>query len=102
VTEGESIGVIGLNGAGKSTLLKILTGTTRPTEGEVHVRGRTAALLELGLGFHPDFTGRQNAMMAGQLMGLGTPQLAALMPQIEAFAEIGPTSTSPFVPTRPA
>jgi homopolymeric O-antigen transport system ATP-binding protein len=96
VAEGESIGVIGLNGAGKSTLLKILTGTTRPTEGEVHVRGRTAALLELGLGFHPDFTGRQNAMMAGQLMGLGTPQLAALMPEIEAFAEIGPHVDQPI------
>ena len=96
VAEGESIGVIGLNGAGKSTLLKILTGTTRPTEGEVQVRGRTAALLELGLGFHPDFTGRQNAMMAGQLMGLATPQLAALMPEIEAFAEIGPYVDQPI------
>ena len=89
VAPGESVGIIGLNGAGKSTLLKILTGTTRPTEGEVRIEGRTAALLELGIGFHPDFSGRQNVMMAGQLMGLAVRDLAALMPDIEAFAEIG-------------
>jgi lipopolysaccharide transport system ATP-binding protein len=89
VASGESVGIIGLNGAGKSTLLKILTGTTRPTEGEVRIEGRTAALLELGVGFHPDFSGRQNVMVAGQLMGLPERDLAALMPDIEAFAEIG-------------
>ena len=89
VASGESVGIIGLNGAGKSTLLKILTGTTQPTEGEVRIEGRTAALLELGMGFHPDFSGRQNAMVAGQLMGLPPRALAALMPDIEAFAEIG-------------
>ena len=89
VASGESVGIIGLNGAGKSTLLKILTGTTQPTEGQVEIGGRAAALLELGMGFHPDFNGRQNAMMAGQLMGLPVRELAALMPDIEAFAEIG-------------
>jgi lipopolysaccharide transport system ATP-binding protein len=89
VTPGESVGIVGLNGAGKSTLLKILTGTTQPTEGTVHVAGRTASLLELGLGFHPDFTGHQNAMVTGQLMGLSVAEVAATMPGISAFAEIG-------------
>jgi len=89
VTHGESVGLLGLNGAGKSTLLKILTGTTLPTEGGLSIEGRAAALLELGLGFHPDFTGRQNAMMAGQLMGLAAREIDVLMPEVEAFAEIG-------------
>ena len=89
VEPGESLGIIGMNGAGKSTLLKILTGTTQPTEGRMAIGGRVAALLELGLGFHPDFTGRQNAMMAGQLMGLPVRDLAQLMPEVESFAEIG-------------
>ena len=89
VASGESVGIIGLNGAGKSTLLKILTGTTQPTEGQAQTGGRVAALLELGMGFHPDFTGRQNALMAGQLLGLPLREIAALMPGIEAFAEIG-------------
>ncbi|MFP5431484.1 MAG: ATP-binding cassette domain-containing protein, partial [Gammaproteobacteria bacterium] len=75
--------------AGKSTLLKLITGTSQATEGQVQVQGRLAALLELGMGFHPDFTGRQNAVMAGQLLGVETEQLQALMPDIEAFAEIG-------------
>ncbi|MBI4635697.1 MAG: ABC transporter ATP-binding protein [Candidatus Rokubacteria bacterium] len=90
VAPGESVGIVGLNGAGKSTLLKILTGTAQPTEGQVWVGGRVAALLELGLGFHPDFPGRQNVLMAAQLMGLPSAQAAALLPEVEAFAEIGP------------
>ena len=89
VPPGESVGIIGLNGAGKSTLLKILTGTTQPTEGQVQIGGRMAALLELGMGFHPDFTGRQNVMIAGQLMGLSVREITTLMPDIEGFAEIG-------------
>lgn len=89
VASGESVGIIGLNGAGKSTLLKILTGTTQPTEGAIQIEGRTAALLELGMGFHPDFSGRQNVMVAGQLMGLSARDLLAAMPDVEAFAEIG-------------
>ncbi|AMA71695.1 MULTISPECIES: ABC transporter ATP-binding protein [Aneurinibacillus] len=89
VLEGESVGIIGHNGAGKSTLLKILTGTTQPSEGEFKVNGRVAALLELGMGFHPDFTGIQNVYMSGQLMGLSNEEITRLLPEIERFAEIG-------------
>lgn len=89
VSPGEAVGIVGVNGAGKSTLLKIITGTTQPTKGSVHTEGRVAALLELGMGFHPDFTGRQNVSMAGQLLGLQGEEIAACMPAIEAFAEIG-------------
>lgn len=89
VSEGESVGILGMNGAGKSTLLKIITGTTKPTHGHVNVSGRVAALLELGMGFHPDFTGKDNVYMSGQLMGLSTAQIEEMMPEIEAFAEIG-------------
>jgi lipopolysaccharide transport system ATP-binding protein len=89
VHPGEAVGIIGVNGAGKSTLLKMITGTIQPTTGSVHITGRVAALLELGMGFHPDFTGRQNAYMAGQLLGYTVEEIAALMPEIEAFAEIG-------------
>lgn len=89
VNPGEAVGIVGVNGAGKSTLLKIITGTTQPTNGSVHIEGRVAALLELGMGFHPDFTGRQNVYMAGQLLGLRSDEIAACMPAIEAFAEIG-------------
>jgi lipopolysaccharide transport system ATP-binding protein len=96
VAAGEAVGIIGMNGAGKSTLLKLLTGTTQPTEGAMHIEGRVAALLELGLGFHPDFTGRQNALMAGQLMGLTARDVTALMPEIERFAEVGPYFDQPL------
>lgn len=89
IEPGESVGIIGQNGAGKSTLLKILTGTTQPSEGTVNIEGRVSALLELGMGFHPDFTGRQNVFMAGQLMGISNTDIYKLMPAIEAFAEIG-------------
>ncbi|MCQ4314776.1 ABC transporter ATP-binding protein [Stutzerimonas zhaodongensis] len=89
VSPGEAVGIIGINGAGKSTLLKMITGTTQPTTGSVNITGRVAALLELGMGFHPDFTGRQNAFMAGQLLGYSVEEIARLMPEIEAFAEIG-------------
>ncbi len=89
VAPGEAVGLIGINGAGKSTLLKLITGTTQPSTGSVTMQGSVAALLELGMGFHPDFTGRQNVYMAGQLIGLTVDEISALMPDIEAFAEIG-------------
>ncbi|MES2636290.1 MAG: ABC transporter ATP-binding protein [Pseudomonadota bacterium] len=89
INPGEAIGIIGINGAGKSTLLKIITGTSQPTTGSVAVTGRVAALLELGMGFHPDFTGRQNALMSCQLIGLSTDEANELIPSIQQFAGVG-------------
>jgi len=89
VQPGQALGIIGINGAGKSTLLKLITGTAAPTTGSVNMQGRVAAMLELGMGFHPDFSGRQNAYMAGQLIGLSADDVTRLLPEIEAFAEIG-------------
>jgi lipopolysaccharide transport system ATP-binding protein len=89
VRPGEALAVVGINGAGKSTLLKMIAGTLQPTTGSIQMTGRVAALLELGMGFHPDFTGRQNAVMAGQLLGLKVEEISRLMPFIEEFSEIG-------------
>lgn len=89
VDAGESVGIIGQNGAGKSTLLKMIVGTTRPTEGAVALHGRVSALLELGLGFNPELTGRENAIHSAGLMGIPQDGIDALLPQIEAFAEVG-------------
>lgn len=96
VNAGEAVGIIGINGAGKSTLLKMITGTTKPTTGHIHMSGRIVALLELGMGFHPDFTGRQNIYMAGQLTGLSANEITHLIPEIESFAEIGSYIDSPL------
>lgn len=89
IQAGESVAIMGVNGAGKSTLLKLITGTTQSTTGGVSITGRVAALLELGMGFHPDFTGRQNAVMASQLLGHDLALIEQLLPEVEAFAEIG-------------
>jgi len=89
VCAGESVGIVGQNGAGKSTLLKLVTGTLRPTEGTIAVDGRIAAILELGMGFNADLTGRENARYTAGLMGMSPDQIDAIIPAVEAFAEIG-------------
>jgi lipopolysaccharide transport system ATP-binding protein len=89
VARGESLAVIGRNGGGKSTLLEILTGTIVPTAGEVKVNGRVSALLELGSGFNPEYSGRDNVMLNGLLAGFERAEILRRFPEIEAFAEIG-------------
>jgi lipopolysaccharide transport system ATP-binding protein len=96
VGEGETVGLAGANGAGKSTLLKMIVGILKPTEGEIIRSGRVAALLELGMGFHPEFTGRQNLFMAGQIIGMTIDEIQERMPEIEAFAEIGEAIDHPI------
>lgn len=89
LARGESLGIIGRNGSGKSTLLQILAGTLQPTAGEVRVGGRTAALLELGSGFNPEFTGRENVLLQTALFGFSRREGLARMAEVEAFAGIG-------------
>lgn len=89
VRRGETVGVIGRNGSGKSTLLQIVCGTLAPTSGSVEVNGRIAALLELGSGFNPDFTGRENVFLNGVVLGLTRDQIAARFEDIALFADIG-------------
>jgi lipopolysaccharide transport system ATP-binding protein len=89
VYRGEVLGILGQNGSGKSTLLQIICSVMQATEGDVHASGRISALLELGAGFNPDFTGRQNVMLNGSIMGFSRKQMQERMPQIEAFADVG-------------
>ncbi|MDR0274973.1 MAG: ABC transporter ATP-binding protein [Burkholderiaceae bacterium] len=89
LARGQCLGVVGSNGAGKSTLLKLIVGTLQPTTGKIMRSGRVTAILELGAGFHPEFTGRQNLYFGGSLIGIPNEEMAALESQVLAFAEIG-------------
>jgi lipopolysaccharide transport system ATP-binding protein len=88
IQRGESIAVLGRNGAGKSTLLALIAGVIRPTSGSLHVGGRVSPLLELGAGFHPELSGRENVMLNGVLLGLRRAEVAARMSQIVEFSEL--------------
>ncbi|MBL8222551.1 MAG: ABC transporter ATP-binding protein, partial [Bryobacterales bacterium] len=90
IAKGEIVSVVGPNGSGKSTLLQIVAGILQPTRGRVLRKGRIAALLELGAGFNPEFTGRENVFLSGEIMGLSRREMERAFPLIEAFAEIGP------------
>lgn len=89
VKKGETVGIIGRNGSGKSTLLQMICGTLNPTAGNIHVNGRVAALLELGAGFNPEFSGRENIFTNGALLGLSQSEIEARYDDIVAFADIG-------------
>jgi len=89
IEKGHTLGIVGRNGSGKSTLLQIIVGTLTPTTGKVKVQGRISALLELGSGFNPEFTGRQNVFFNGQLLGLKTSEIEAKFDKIASFADIG-------------
>src|SRR5881398_3340272 len=88
VHEGEVLGLIGRNGAGKTTLLKILSRITRPTEGWAEIHGRVGSLLEVGTGFHPELTGRENAFLSGAILGMSKAEIARKFDEIVAFAEL--------------
>ncbi|HEL2978978.1 TPA: ABC transporter ATP-binding protein [Stenotrophomonas maltophilia] len=89
IRRGQTVGIVGRNGSGKSTLLQMIAGTLNPTEGRITVKGRVAALLELGSGFNPEFTGRENVYLNATILGLSRPQIEARMDSILAFADIG-------------
>src|SRR6202008_1365240 len=88
VKEGEVVGLIGRNGAGKSTLLRILARITRPTEGHAEIRGRVGSLLEVGTGFHPELTGRENMFMSGAVLGMRKAEIDRKFDEIVAFSEV--------------
>ena len=89
IPQGDTVGIVGRNGSGKSTLLQIIAGTLQATSGQLQVHGRVSALLELGSGFNPEFTGRQNTFFNGRILGLSQAEIAAKFDDIAAFADIG-------------
>jgi lipopolysaccharide transport system ATP-binding protein len=95
VKKGETLGIIGRNGSGKSTLLQLIVGTLSPTSGTIETNGRIAALLELGAGFHPEFTGRENVVLNATLLGLSQPDIDARLDDMLAFADIGAAIDQP-------
>ena len=88
VKQGEVLGIIGRNGAGKSTLLKIMSKVTTPTKGQIKIKGRIASLLEVGTGFHPELTGRENIFLNGAILGMTKDEIRRKFAEIVAFAEI--------------
>lgn len=89
IRRGQTVGIVGRNGSGKSTLLQMIAGTLNPTEGSISVKGRVAALLELGSGFNPEFTGRENVYLNATILGLTRAQIDQRLDSILAFADIG-------------
>ena len=95
VEKGEALGIIGPNGAGKTTALKLLAGVTRPTSGHIEINGKLSALIELGAGFHPDLTGRENVYLNASILGLKKAEVGRLYDDIVEFAELGPFMDTP-------
>lgn len=88
IEKGDSLGILGKNGSGKSTLLKVIAGVTKPSDGRITVNGRVAPLIELGAGFHPELTGRENVYLNGSILGIKHKDMESLYPEIVAFAEL--------------
>jgi len=97
INPGECVGLIGPNGAGKSTLLYLIAGTMDPTEGRIHVNGSIAPMIEIGLGFHPELTGRENVYLNASLYGLSKKEIESIFPSIQAFSELADFMDSPIL-----